>query len=83
MKGKIRKECYRRLRTILKTELHSPNKIEAINTLAMSVVQYSFNVIKWTLQDLKRIDTKISKLLICYKKHHPKGDKGRSNFSSK
>ena len=77
MKEKIRKECYRRLRAILKTELHSPNKIETINTLAMPVVQYSFNEIKWTLQDLKITYTRIRKLLTCYKKHHPKADKGR------
>ena len=73
----IRKECYRRARGILKTELNSANRIEAINTLAMPVVQYSFNIINWTLQDLRRIDTKIRKLLTCYKMHHPKADKDR------
>ena len=43
----------------------------------MSVVQYSLNIINWTLQDLRRIDTKIRKLLTCYKMHHPKADKDR------
>ena len=43
----------------------------------MPVVQYSFNVINWNLQDLRRINTKIRKLLTCYKMHHPKGDKDR------
>ena len=43
----------------------------------MQVVQYSFNVINWNLQDLRRINTKIRKLLTCYKIHHPKGDKDR------
>ena len=77
MKKKIRKECYRRARAILKTELNSANRIEAINTLATSVVQYSFNIINWTLQDLRRIDTKIRKLLTCYKIHPPKDVKDR------
>ena len=74
MKEKIRKECYRRARAILKTELNSANKIEAINTLAITVVQYSFNTINWTLQDLRQIDT-IRKLLTYYKMHYPKADK--------
>ena len=45
MKEKIGKECYKRARAILKTELNSGNRIEAIITLAMPVVQYSFNII--------------------------------------
>ena len=42
-------------------KLNSANRMETINTLAMLVVQYSFNVINWTLQDLRRIDTKTKK----------------------
>ena len=72
MKEKIRRDCYRRVRAILKTELKSANRIEAINTLAKSVVQYSFNTINWALQDLRRNDTKIRKLLTCYKMYHRK-----------
>ena len=45
MKEKIRKECYRKVRAILKTELNSENCIEAINTLAISVLTYNFSVI--------------------------------------
>ena len=44
MKEKIRKQCYRRARATLKTELNSANRIEPMNTLAMPVVQYSFKV---------------------------------------
>ena len=53
MKEKIRKECIRRVRSILKTELNSKNKLTAINTLAIPVVTYSFNVINWNLRELK------------------------------
>ena len=42
MKEKIRKECYWRARTILKTEHNYANRVEAINTLAIPVVTYSF-----------------------------------------
>ena len=61
-----RKDTERMLQTskvILKAELNSANIMENINTLAMAVVQYSFDIINWTLQDLRRIETKISKLL--------------------
>ena len=42
MKEKIRKEYNRRVRLILRTELNGRNKMEAINSLAVPVVQYSF-----------------------------------------
>ena len=77
MKERIRKEYYRQTRVILKTELNSANKIDAINTLTMSVVQCSFNIINSTLQDHRRIDTKIRKMLTSYKMLHPKADKNQ------
>ena len=40
LKEKIRKEYNRRVRLILRTELHGRNKIEAINSLVVPVVQY-------------------------------------------
>ena len=54
----MRKECYRRVRAMLKTELNSANRTETINTLLMLDAQYSFNVINWKF---RRIDTKIRK----------------------
>ena len=60
---------------MLKRELNLANRIEAINTLVMPIVQYSFNIINWTLQYLRRIDTKTRKLLTCYKIHHLKACK--------
>ena len=47
MKEKIRKEYYRRVRMVLKSELNASSRITAINTLATPVVTYSFNSIKW------------------------------------
>ena len=63
MKEKLRKECIRRVRIIRKTELNSKNRIIAINTIAVPVIFYSFNIIKWNLKKIKRIDTKIRKQL--------------------
>ena len=70
-------QCYRRVRAILKTELNSANRIEAINTLATLVVTYSFNIVNWTLSDIKKIDTKIRKLMSCNRMHHSKADVDR------
>lgn len=77
MKEKIKKECLRRVRSILKTELNSKNRITAMNTLALPVVTYSFNIINWNLSELKRIDSKIRKLLTCNRMLHPKSDVDR------
>ena len=62
---------------VLKSELNSANKLEAINTSAVPVVTYSFNIINWTLQELAKLDTKTRKFLTTYKIHHPKSDVGR------
>ena len=45
MKEKIRKEYYRQIRLILKSELYAINRMEAINTLAVAIVSYGFNII--------------------------------------
>ena len=45
MKEKIRRECFRRVRAVLQSELNAKNKLEAIDTLAIPVVSYSFNVV--------------------------------------
>ena len=77
MKEKIRKEYFRRVRLVLQTELNAANKIEAINTLAIPVVTYSFNIINWNMEDLKKIDRKTRKHLTMANMHHPKADVDR------
>ena len=71
MKENIWKEYYCRIRMVLKSKLNYANKLEAINTLAVPVVTYSFNIINWTLQELAKLDTKTRKFLTMYKMHHP------------
>ena len=61
MKVKIRKEYKRRIKLVFKSEMNARNKIAAINTLAVSVILYSYGVIDWKLdeiQDLERITRK-------------------------
>ena len=52
MKEKLRKECIRRVGIIMKTKLNSKNRI---NTIAVSVISYSFNIINWSLSEIKKI----------------------------
>ena len=51
MKEKISRKCHRLVRAILHTELNAKKKkLEAINTLVIPVVTYSFKVIDWNLE---------------------------------
>ena len=51
---KIRKECFRRVRSILRSELNARNRIDVINSLALPVVTYSFTIINWSLTEIKK-----------------------------
>ena len=77
MKEKVRKECYRRIKMILKSELNSCNKITAINALAIPVVSYSLNVINWQMKEISKMDEKTRKLMTTYRMNHPKADVDR------
>jgi len=77
MKEKIRKEYYRRIRLVIKSELNSANKMKAINSLATPVVTYSYNIINWNMSEIKRLDSKTRKLLTMERMHHPKADVDR------
>ena len=70
-------ECYRGVQAIRKTELNSAKRIEAINTLVIPIVTYSFNIINWTISEKRRLDSKIHKLLTCNRKHHLNADVDR------
>ena len=77
MREKIRKEYFRRVRSILTSELKAHNRIDAINSLALPVVTYSFTKINRSLTEIKKVDTKIRKLLTVHRMHHPKSDVNR------
>ena len=81
MKIQIQKEYLRRIRLILSTELNSKNKISAINSLAVPVMQYSFGIINWRVQEIQAIDRKSRKLLTKYGCLHPKADVDRLYIS--
>ena len=68
---------------VLQSELNAGNKMTAINTLAVPILTYSFNIINWQLQEIKKLDRKTRKLLTMYKMNHPKADVDRIYISSK
>ena len=62
------------VRSILRSELNARKRIDAINSLALPVVTYSFTIINWSLTEIKKVDTIIRKFLIMHQMHHPKSD---------
>ena len=74
MKEKLKKKLVRRTQLILKSELNSKNRITVINMLVTPVITYSFNIIDWNLSEVKRLDTKIRKIITTRSMHHPKAD---------
>ena len=56
------------------SELNSKNRILAISTLAIPVVQFSYNISDWKLLDLQRLDQKVRKLLTSHHMHHSNAD---------
>ena len=51
---------------ILKSELNAWNKITAIGALAVPVLRYSFGIINWRIEEIKKIDRKTRKMLTMY-----------------
>ena len=72
MKDRLKQEYIRRLRMILKCELNARNKITATGALAVPVLRYSFGIINWRTEEIKKIDKKTRKLLTMYNMHRPK-----------
>ena len=73
MRQKLKKVLVR-TQLILKTELNSKNRITAINKLAIPIITYSLNIIDWNLNEVKRLDIKVRKMMTTHSVHHPKAD---------
>ncbi|KAL1447369.1 hypothetical protein WDU94_013907 [Cyamophila willieti] len=77
IKDKIKSEYLRRLRLILNTELSGRNKVEAINSLAVPVVEYSFGIVDWTQEEIRNFDYKTRKMLTTHRMLHPRSNVNR------
>ena len=71
---KLKKGYLRRLRLVLGTELRTKNKIQAIGSLAVPALRYSFGIVNWHQKDVQNLDRKTRKLLTIHGQHHPKAD---------
>jgi len=76
-KEKLKKEYLRKLRLVLGTELSAKNKIQAIGSLAVPVLRYSFGIVNGHQEELQKLDRKTRKLLTIHGQHHPKADVDR------
>ena len=77
IKENITKKYYRRIRMLTKSELNAINRMEDINTLATPVVTYSFNIVDWKMEEIRKLDRKTSKLLNMERMHHTRADVDR------
>jgi hypothetical protein len=61
MKERLKQEYIKRLRLILKSELNARNKITAIGALAVPVLRYSFGIINWRIEEIKKLTGKLER----------------------
>ena len=61
LKERLKKEYSRRLRMILKPELNARNKITAIGAVAVPVLRYSFGIINWRIEEIKKKTGKLER----------------------
>ena len=62
---------------MLKSKLNGKNKINAINTWAVSVLRYGAGTIRLTKEELKSLDRMTRKVLTMNGTFHPKSDVDR------
>ena len=74
MKDKVKKDYYRRVRKMLETKLNSGDVFNAINTWAVSVVNYFAAFLEWSRLQLEEIDRRTRRLLTIYDGFHPKSN---------
>lgn len=72
VKDALRRKYQHRLRQIWSSELSGKNKVCATNMLAVPVLLYSFGAIRWTVDELRQIDTKTRKMMHLHRSLHPR-----------
>ena len=77
MKSKVTTEYYRRVKKILRSQLHGRFAFRAISTWAVPVLRYGAGIINWRKDELKNIDIKTRKILRYNGAHHPQEDVDR------
>ena len=62
-KDKVKKEYYRRVKKIWRSELYSKNKITAHNIFATPIFTLTFGILNWTKDEIHQIDVQTRKIL--------------------
>ena len=70
VKDSVIAEYKKRLHKIWKSQLNSRHKVDATNTLAISLLRYRFVTVKWTRRELRDLDVLTWKVLRRYQSHH-------------
>ena len=83
MKLQFAKDYKRRVSLTLKAKLNGKNKLKAMNTWPVAFLKYGFGILEWDVEDIKRLDRKMSKSLTMRKGLHPKSDLDRLYLSRK
>ena len=63
MKDLLSKEYKRRVHKLLRSQLFSSNLFTTLNTCAVSLIRYSGSIVKWTQEELRRLDVDTRKPL--------------------
>ena len=66
MKDLLSKGYKRRVCKLLRLQLFSRNLFTALNTCAISLIRYSGGIVKWSQEELRRLDVDTRKLLSMY-----------------
>ena len=70
-KEKLKKEYLRRMRLVLGKKLSAKNTIQAMGSLAVPALRYSFGIVNWHQEELQKLDRKMRKLLTIQVQHNP------------
>ena len=74
MKERFTKEYKRRIKLILKSNLNSRNAISAMNIWAVAVMRYGAGIMKWTKEELEKLDRQTRNIMTMNGALHPKSD---------
>ena len=70
----VTKENIRRVKKVLKSQLHGRHCIQAINTWAVPLVRYGAGILSWKTAENRALDAKTHKLMRIHGAQHPQSD---------
>lgn len=82
-KETLTKAFKQRLKAVMRTQLNGKNKITAINTYAISLLTYSFGILRWTDTELEALNRTVRTMATKYRFHHPKSATERFHLPRK